>query len=450
MIFERELKLLRDELRQPNHDDSRYCSRELSLVFDGSTRLGEAIAIVARFVDEGWNLKQRLIRLDVVAHAVTGVQLAQVLHECLTDFTIRGNRLLACTRDGASVNGAAMAQLKFAFPRMFQVVCVSHTLDLVGDHFDTPTLDDFSQWWVSLFAHSYKAKLRWREQSGSTIKTYSETRWWSRWELLQQACICFGDIRPFLENNNDICPKTMDKLRAIFDNEVRLRDLRLELAAVVDIGVHFVKATYLLEGDGPLIFNTYQRLQEVLNACMAVHQPNVHAVATSIADGGEGNVENLKRWARARVQPGISWFMHKFNVELEPMLQAFKFAKFFRPFQVQSLHVDAMAVEELRRFPFIDHPTVAALQGELPTYLAACDGCRDVNDAERVAWWRDREQLLPHWASVAKKIMLIPLSSAAAERVFSMLKAAFSEQQDAALADYLHASLMLRYNRRKE
>ena len=77
----------------------------------------------------------------------------------------------------------------------------------------------------------------------------------------------------------------MDKLRVIFDNKVHLRDLRLELAAVVDIGVHFVKATYLLESDGPLIFISYQRLQEVLNACMAVHQPNVHAFATSIADG---------------------------------------------------------------------------------------------------------------------------------------------------------------------
>lgn len=282
------------------------------------------------------------------------------------------------------------------------------------------------------------------------MKTYSETRWWSRWEVLQQACICFGDIRPFLDSNNDICPKTMDKLRAIFDDEARLRDLKLELAAVVDIGVHFVKATYVLEGDGPLIFNTYRRLQGVLNACLAVHLPNVHAVATSLADGGEGNVENLKQWARARVQPGITWFMHKFNVQLEPMLQAFKFARFFCPFQVQSLHVDAVAIEELRRFPFIDDATVAALQGELPAYLAACADCRHVNDAERVAWWRDREQLLPHWASVAKKIMLIPVSSAAAERVFSLLKAAFSEQQDAALGDYLQASLMLRYNRRRE
>ena len=37
-------------------------------------------------------------------------------------------------------------------------------------------------------------------------------------------------------------------------------------------------------------------------------------------------------------------------------------------------------------------------------------------------------------------------SSAAAERAFSLLSAAFSDQQDSALADYLQASVMLQYN----
>ena len=31
-------------------------------------------------------------------------------------------------------------------------------------------------------------------------------------------------------------------------------NLKLELAATIDVGEHFVKATYFLEGDGPLIF----------------------------------------------------------------------------------------------------------------------------------------------------------------------------------------------------
>ena len=37
--------------------------------------------------------------------------------------------------------------------------------------------------------------------------------------------------------------------------------------------------------------------------------------------------------------------------------------------------------------------------------------------------------------------------TAAAERVFSLLKNSFNERQDLALQDYLEASLMLQYNR---
>ena len=37
-------------------------------------------------------------------------------------------------------------------------------------------------------------------------------------------------------------------------------------------------------------------------------------------------------------------------------------------------------------------------------------------------------------------------SSAAAERVFSLLKALFGSDQDVALADYIQGSMMVRYN----
>ena len=33
--------------------------RELSLIFDGSTRLGEAIVIIARYVDDNWKVQQQ-------------------------------------------------------------------------------------------------------------------------------------------------------------------------------------------------------------------------------------------------------------------------------------------------------------------------------------------------------------------------------------------------------
>ena len=46
-----------------------------------------------------------------------------------------------------------------------------------------------------------------------------------------------------------------------------------------------------------------------------------------------------------------------------------------------------------------------------------------------------------------EKIILIQPSSAAAERVFSLLKVSFNERQDGALQDYIEASLMLQYNK---
>ena len=46
------------------------------------------------------------------------------------------------------------------------------------------------------------------------------------------------------------------------------------------------------------------------------------------------------------------------------------------------------------------------------------------------------------------KVLLVQPSSAAAERVFSLLNASLNDLQDHALLDYLQASVMLQYNKR--
>ena len=52
------------------------------------------------------------------------------------------------------------------------------------------------------------------------------------------------------------------------------------------------------------------------------------------------------------------------------------------------------------------------------------------------------------WSSAAKQIFLVQPSSAASERVFSLLKASFKDQQESSLQDYVETSLMLQYNKR--
>ena len=85
-------------------------------------------------------------------------------------------------------------------------------------------------------------------------------------------------------------------------------------------------------------------------------------------------------------------------------------------------------------------------QRELPTYIAAAT---DVNpDINVLAWWEIHEQEIPNWAKACKKILLIQPSSAASERVFSLLENSFRDNQACAMEDYIEASIMLQYNQR--
>ena len=66
----------------------------------------------------------------------------------------------------------------------------------------------------------------------------------------------FGDVIPFLQNHPEL-PATSGKLLHLLTDPQKSAYLRVELAAVIDCGERFVKATYNLEGDGPLVFQCY-------------------------------------------------------------------------------------------------------------------------------------------------------------------------------------------------
>ena len=76
-----------------------------SAIFDGSTRLGEALAIIVRFIDQDWNIQQRLLKLEMLAKSMNAEELAQRLIQCLAvEYGMQTNHLLPAMRDGATVN----------------------------------------------------------------------------------------------------------------------------------------------------------------------------------------------------------------------------------------------------------------------------------------------------------------------------------------------------------
>ena len=78
-------------------------NKYLSVIFDGTTRLGEAMGIVVRYIDDEWSIQQRLIRLKLLPKSMTGEEITQVVMDTLSrEYGIFPNRLLACMRDRAA------------------------------------------------------------------------------------------------------------------------------------------------------------------------------------------------------------------------------------------------------------------------------------------------------------------------------------------------------------
>ena len=267
-------------------------------------------------------------------------------------------------------------------------------------------------------------------------------------QLLEQ----FGEVAGFLNDAEveNIAPKIVAQLRAILSDPQRLVDLKLELAVTIDVGEHFVKATYYLEGDGPLVFSCYEKLKAIAEACQAPHFPNVRAVAAAIAnEDATQRAADLERKVKACVQPAILCFLQKFNVKLYDTVTAFKAARIMCPVAVQWMRPTPATVEALRILPFLDSDaTINGLIRELPQYVAAAQDVVIEQEEKKVEWWQAHADRLPNWSMAVKKILLVQPSSAATERVFSILAASFNDQQDRALADYLQASVMLQYNMR--
>lgn len=72
--------------------------REAPVIFDGSARMGEVLAILVRFVQEDFIPTQHLIQLEVLAKALKG----DVEHN------FGPNTIIGGIKNGASVNRAAL------------------------------------------------------------------------------------------------------------------------------------------------------------------------------------------------------------------------------------------------------------------------------------------------------------------------------------------------------
>ena len=251
----------------------------------------------------------------MLSKSLAGEEIARELIKVLSiTYSIRPINLLAAMRHRAATNNVAMHTLKIVSVSLG--CCFSHTIDHVGSHFNTPTLSEFISLWISLFSHSPKTHLLWKSRTGQSMSRYSATRWWSKWEVVKQVMVYFGDIEPFLEENEDIGPSLRPKLLAFFHTSQTKSKLQIEIAATVDWGEPFVKACYDLEGDGPLAFECYERVDRVLASIATENIPNVRATAEKLTrqPPSHPHHEQWVTYARSSVKDGLDYIQTSVSI----------------------------------------------------------------------------------------------------------------------------------------
>ena len=123
----------------------------------------------------------------------------------------------------------------------------------------------------------------------------------------------------------------------------------------------------------------------------------------------------------------------------------FKSCRIFDSAKLMEMQPNIATIAELSNIPFLNSvEVIQELQLGLPTYLALAEGT--ATDTDILQWWARHATVVPKWVSMCRKILLFQPSSAASERVFSLLQNSFTAKQEGAYEDNIETLLMLQYD----
>ena len=115
----------------------------------------------------------------------------------------------------------------------------------------------------------------------------------------------FGDVSSFLDKAD--LPSSKLQLQEILSDPPKNRKLHMELVITVDAMEPFVKATYRLEGDGPLMLKAYEEIATLSAWILNQHYPNTKAVAKTLTterlgEMSKGRRERIEKGSREKIE----------------------------------------------------------------------------------------------------------------------------------------------------
>ena len=456
------LRLQLDELKKELQD-----VRGVGFIYDGTPHVAEVFAVVVRFVKNcpsGYRVTHRLAALRMYEKSFNGAQLAVALADILMqELGLKRDQIRASTQDGCPVNGAAMDNLRLPvmLPHLISPICISHAANVVGKVSLTalPLARQFESWWSNLLETCPRARGLFRAHSNVSAKRSSQTRWFTWWEISNQAYEHSASVRHVVFHQDDFGDELRTKLRDLINT--REGDLRLEWAVTRDVGAHLVKLCYKQEGDAPLLcattYDHHESVRCTLRRITADDTPvqELRELLPSVAQNADAlGVDGATRDALVtstafRLRPVYDKMDGDSDRRLDDTLNVLRACRMFNYEFIARTPLPALQ-QEVARVAHIPlcYARLHALEGELEAYrLHAL--ARFAVVGERVSlwdFWCAAALMLPTWWECAQEVAIIAPSSCTVERVFSMLTNMMGDQQESALEDYVAASVMVRYN----
>ena len=97
--------------------------KKVLLIFDGTTRMGEAMVILVCFVSDDC-IEQQLICVQLLAKSLCGEEMARELVSVLqVNYKVSASALISAMHDRTSVNTATMRTIKVIYPQVLDSGC---------------------------------------------------------------------------------------------------------------------------------------------------------------------------------------------------------------------------------------------------------------------------------------------------------------------------------------
>lgn len=222
------------ELKRIQHELS---DQPLCIIFDGTNRFGDCTAVLMRWCSESFeSIEQRLVALRTVKKHLNGDNLGPFLIDIIGQLKVRSASIVCTARDSCATNGKALASIQPILSNSESIMCISHTLSHCAEHVDLPLLKEFMTSWLGLVQHHPAAKSAWRECVGGSMKGFSNTRWLSREEVVNELAENYAQLPDYVEmlvrdEIGDALPKKMQEILRTRGDDLQVCVLHARLSA---------------------------------------------------------------------------------------------------------------------------------------------------------------------------------------------------------------------------